>query len=157
MKRALITGSFDPPTLGHVDVIRRSASIFDEVVVCVCFNSQKQGMFTPDLRVEMLRASLTDLTNVTVERYDGLVADFALSHNIDVIVKGVRNATDYDYEAVLARVNLLNAPVESIFLPCDPAYQFVSSTVAREMIRYNRALDQLLPPAVIDIVRRESK
>lgn len=157
MKRALITGSFDPPTLGHVDVIRRTASVFDEVIVCVCYNSQKQGMFTPDLRAEMLQASLADLENVTVERYDGLVADFALARNVDVIVKGVRNAADYDYEAVIARVNLLNAPVESLFLPCDPAYQFISSTVAREMIRYNRALDQILPLAVIDLIRRESQ
>ena len=154
MKRALITGSFDPPTLGHIDIIRRSASIFDEVVVCVCFNSQKKGSFSPELREEMLCASLADIPNVTVDRYEGLVADYALAHEIDVIVKGVRNSADYDYEETIAQVNLLNAPVETIFLPCAPQYRFISSTVAREMIRFDRALDKILPPEVIDLIRR---
>ena len=116
MKRALITGSFDPPTLGHIDIIRRTASIFDEVVVCVCYNSKKQGQFAPALRVEMLQASLADISNVTVDEDDGLVADYAATHGIDVIVKGVRNGADYDYEETIAQVNLLNAPVETLFL-----------------------------------------
>ena len=156
MTRALITGSFDPPTLGHIDIIRRTASIFDEVVVCVCFNSQKKGAFAPELRAEMLQASLEDIPNVTVDRYDGLVADYAIAHQIDVIVKGVRNGADYDYEDTIAQVNLLNAPVETMFLPAAPQYRFVSSTVAREMIRFDRALDKLLPVQVIDLIRRES-
>ena len=156
MKRALITGSFDPPTLGHIDIIRRTASIFDEVVVCVCYNSKKQGQFAPALRVEMLQASLADISNVTVDEDDGLVADYAATHGIDVIVKGVRNGADYDYEETIAQVNLLNAPVETLFLPAAPAYRFLSSTVAREMIRFDRALDQVLPEAVIDLIRRKS-
>lgn len=155
MKRALITGSFDPPTLGHVDIIRRAASIFDEVVVCVCHNSEKSGLFSPNLRCEMLESSLGAMPNVTVDHCTGLVADYAASHGIDVIVKGVRNATDYDYESMIAQVNLLNAPVETLFLPADPAHQFISSTVAREMIRYDRALDKILPEAVIALIRRE--
>lgn len=155
MKRALITGSFDPPTLGHLDIIRRTATVFDEVVVCVCHNSEKNGQFSPELRCEMLRSCLASLSNVTVDRHSGLVADYALSHGIDVIVKGVRNAADYEYEAMIAQVNLLNAPVETMFLPADPAHQFLSSTVAREMIRYGRALDKILPEPVIALIRRE--
>lgn len=154
MKRALITGSFDPPTLGHIDIIRRSAAIFDEVVVCVCHNSEKSGRFAPDLRMEMLRRCLPDCPNVTIDRCTGLVADYAVAHRIDVIVKGVRSAADYEYEEMIARVNLLNAPVETLFLPADPAYRFISSTVAREMIRYGRALDQILPPAVIELLQQ---
>lgn len=154
MKRALITGSFDPPTLGHVDIIERTASIFDEVVVCVCYNSEKSGRYSHELRVEMLRSSVAKLSNVTVDVCNGLVADYAASHDIDVIVKGVRSATDYDYEAMIAQVNLLNAPVETMFLPTNPKYQFISSTVAREMIRYGRALDEILPPEVIELIQQ---
>ena len=154
MKRALITGSFDPPTLGHIDIIHRTAAIFDEVVVCVCSNSEKQGQYSRETRLEMLRRSLAGYSNVTVDLCEGLVADYAISHNIDVIVKGVRNAMDYDYESMIAQVNLLNAPVETLFLPANPMYQFVSSTVAREMIRYGRALDKILPEAIIEMIQQ---
>lgn len=154
MKRALLTGSFDPPTLGHIDVIRRTAAIFDEVVVCVCHNSEKSGSFSPDVRMEMLRRSLADCPNVSVDHCTGLVADYAAANSIDVIVKGVRSAADYEYEEMIARVNLLNAPVETMFIPADPAYRFISSTVAREMIRYGRALDKILPPAVIELLQQ---
>lgn len=154
MKRALLTGSFDPPTLGHIDVIRRTAAIFDQVVVCVCHNSEKSGTYSPELRMEMLRCSLIDCPNVTVDCHVGLVADYAAANGIDVIVKGVRSAADYEYEEMIARVNLLNAPVETMFLPADPAYRFISSTVAREMIRYNRALDKILPAAVIELLQQ---
>lgn len=154
MKRALITGSFDPPTLGHIDVIRRTAAIFDEVVVCVCHNSEKKGQFAPDLRMEMLRRSLADCPNAKVDGCTGLVADYAAANRIDVIVKGVRSAADYEYEEMIARVNLLNAPIETLFLPADPAYRFISSTVAREMIRYDRALDKIIPPAVIELLQQ---
>ena len=154
MKRALITGSFDPPTLGHLDLIRRAAAIFDEVVVCVCYNSVKQGMYSHEMRMEMLRRALTDCSNVSVDLCEGLVSDYAVEHHIDVIVKGVRNATDYDYEAMIAQVNLLNAPIETLFLPTNPAYQFISSTVAREMIRYGRALDRILPKEIIEMIQQ---
>jgi pantetheine-phosphate adenylyltransferase len=154
MKRALITGSFDPPTLGHIDIIHRTAAIFDEVVVCVCSNSEKQGQYSRETRLEMLRRSLAGYANVTVDLCEGLVADYAISHNIDVIVKGVRNAMDYDYESMIAQVNFLNAPVETLFLPANPMYQFVSSTVAREMIRYGRALDKILPEAIIEMIQQ---
>ena len=154
MKKALITGSFDPPTLGHIDIIRRTAAIFDEVVVCVCVNSVKQGPYTYDTRLEMLRRSLEDCANITVDLCSGLVAEYAVEHGIDAIVKGVRNASDYDYEAMIAQVNLLNAPIETLFLPANPAYQFISSTVAREMIRYRKALDSILPSEVIEMIQQ---
>ena len=154
MKRALICGSFDPPTLGHIDIIRRTAAIFDEVVVVVCYNSEKAGKYSVEMRMGMLRRSLKDYANVTVDLCTGLVADYAVAHNIDVIVKGVRNAADYDYEVMIAQVNLLNAPIETLFLPADPAYQFISSTVAKEMIRYGRALDRILPPEVIEMIQQ---
>ena len=154
MKRALIAGSFDPPTLGHIDIICRAATIFDEVVVCVCYNSEKSGQYPHEMRMEMLRRSVVNCTNVTVDLCTGLVADYAATHDIDVIVKGVRNAADYDYEAMIAQVNLLNAPVETLFLPADPALQFISSTVAREMIRHKRALEKILPLEVIAMIQQ---
>ena len=154
MKRALITGSFDPPTLGHVDVIRRTAAIFDEVIVCVCHNSKKNGTFSPELREEMLRRCLTDCANTRVDYWDGLVADYAASHSVDVIVKGVRSAADYEYEEMIAQVNLLNAPIETLFISSAPEYRFISSTVAREMIRYGRALEKILPVEVIELLQQ---
>jgi pantetheine-phosphate adenylyltransferase len=154
MKRALITGSFDPPTVGHIDIICRTAAIFDEVIVCVCVNSAKQGCYSYDTRIEMLCRSLEDCANVTVDLCHGLVAEYAAEHDVDVIVKGVRNATDYDYEVMIAQVNLLNAPIETLFLPANPAYQFISSTVAREMIRYGKALDKILPTEVIKMIQQ---
>ncbi|MGM9637536.1 MAG: pantetheine-phosphate adenylyltransferase [Eubacteriales bacterium] len=153
--KAMITGSFDPPTLGHQDIIERSAKIFDEVVVCLCLNSEKRYMFTAEQRMEMLKACCEGLPNVTVDTCAGLVAEYAATHGVGVIVKGVRSGADFEYECVLDTVNRSIAPVDTVFLPSRPEYRHLSSTVGREMIRYGRDLSKYLPEAVVRTLKKE--
>lgn len=150
--RVMITGSFDPPTLGHLDIIKRASALFDEVVVCVAENSEKKYAYSADRRLEMLAAACGALDNVTVDLCHGLVAEYAASHGIDAIVKGVRSPIDLDYEMTLDRVNKSIAGVETLFLAASPEYSHLSSTVAREMIKYGRDLSGILPPEVIDLL-----
>lgn len=155
--KAMITGSFDPPTLGHQDIIERATKIFDEVVVCLCQNSEKRYMFTVDQRLEMLKACCKNLPNVTVDTCTGLVAEYAATHGVGVIVKGVRDGVDFEYECILDTVNRSIAPVDSVFLPSRPEYRHLSSTVGREMIRYGRNLSGYLPEAVIRTLQKETE
>lgn len=154
--KAMITGSFDPPTLGHQDVIERSSKIFDQVVVCLCLNSEKKYMFSEERRLEMLKACCEGLPNVTVDTCYGLVAEYAATHGVGVIVKGVRSGADFEYECVLDTVNRSIAPIDSVFLPSRPEYRHLSSTVGREMIRYGGDLSKYLPEAVIRILKMGS-
>lgn len=153
--KVMITGSFDPPTLGHMDIIGRASKMFGSVEVCVCSNSEKRYMFTTRERTEMVRAACAGFSNVNVAVCTGLVSDYAVSHGIDAIVKGVRSGADFEYECVLDAVNRSVADVETIFLPSRPQYRHLSSTVGREMIRYGRELSKFLPEEVIAIIRRE--
>lgn len=155
---ALVTGSFDPPTLGHLDIIARSAAIYDRVVVCIFHNSAKHTMFTLDERVKMLERIAADFDNVEIDTSEVLVADYVREKGIDLIVKGVRNSTDFEYETTISEVNKVNAPeVETFLLPCAPQYRFISSTIARELIRYGKGLEQVLPPAVIELIKEKAK
>lgn len=153
--KVMITGSFDPPTLGHSDIIARCARMFDEVVVCICVNSEKKYMFTVKDRTEMLRAACRNYPNVTVDICDGLVSEYAASHGIAAVVKGVRSGADFEYECVLDAVNRSVADVETILLPSRPEYRHLSSTVGREMIRYGRELSKFLPGEVIPFVNKK--
>ena len=158
MKRALITGSFDPPTVGHIDIIRRAAAIFDEVIVCVCVNSAKQGSYTYDTRMEMLRRSLEDCANVTVDICHGLVAEYAAEHGVDVIVKGVRNEADFAYEQIHAAWNLAHNPrAVTLYLPSDPAYAHLSSTLAREKLQKGESLEGILAPEAAEWIMQSHK
>lgn len=154
---ALVTGSFDPPTLGHVDIIERSAAIFDRVVVCIFHNSAKHYLFSLDERVKMLEAITAKLPNVEIDTAEVLVADYVREKGIDLIVKGVRNSTDFEYETTISEVNKVNAPeVETFLLPSAPQYRFISSTIARELIRYGKGLDKVLPPEVIGMIAEKN-
>ena len=155
MKRALITGSFDPPTKGHLDLIMRAAGLFDEVVVCICINSEKKYMFDLETRKCMLETMCKNLPAVRIDFYDGLVASYARDNGIDVIVKGARNGSDFEYEAGLAAVNFGLYPVETFILVSKPEYSHFSSTVAREMIRYSGNVEDYLPPEVIRLIDTE--
>lgn len=153
---ALVTGSFDPPTFGHLDIISRSASLFDRVVVCIFHNSAKQYMFSLNERVKMLERIAADFPNVEVDVSEVLVADYVRQKGIDLIVKGVRNSTDFEYETTISEVNKVNAPeVETFLLPSAPQYRFISSTIARELIRYGKGLEQVLPAPVIEMIEKK--
>lgn len=152
MLKALITGSFDPPTLGHLDLIKRSARLFDETVVCIFVNSDKKYMFPLDKREKMLSAVCGGIANVRVDTYDGLVADYAREKGVNVIVKGARNGSDYEYETLISRVNRTVYEVETVILPSSPECEFISSTTAKEMIKYGGNLAAFLPEEVIKLI-----
>ena len=140
MKTAIYPGSFDPITLGHLDVIRRAAVCFDQVCVCVMANCEKKHpMFTPEERLEMIRSSIADLPNVEAELHCGL------------LVKGVRGAADFEQEYQMAHINQgIWSELETVLIPASAQYQHVSSTMAREMIRYHQPLEQYLPAPVAE-------
>ena len=159
MKTAVCSGTFDPITLGHLDVIRRAAACFDRVYVCVSPNAEKKSqMFTPEQKLRLVRTAVADIPNVEAELYNGLLAQFAVDHGATVIVRGVRNASDFDLEVQLARINQgIYSQLETLFLPAAAEYQHFSSSMAREMIRYGQPLEKYLPAAILPLVREMRK
>ena len=155
MRIAVCSGSFDPITLGPLDIIRRAAACFDKVYVCVSPNaSKKNQMFTPEEKLELVKVAVEDLDNVVAELYQGLLADYAVERGANVIVRGVRNATDFDVEYQLAQINSgIHPGLETMILPASPQYQHFSSSMAREMIRYGQPLEKYLPESIIPMVK----
>ena len=159
MKIAIYPGSFDPITLGHLDIIRRAALCFDKVFVCVMDNCDKKShMFPAEKRLEMLRRSVEELPNVEAELYRGLLSDYAREKGGHVIVKGLRNATDFDLEYQMAAINRgIWAELETVFLPASVEYQHFSSTMVREMIRYRQPLEKYVPRAVAEELKQKTE
>ena len=155
MRTAICSGSFDPITLGHLDIIRRAAACFDRVCVCVSPNAEKKNqMFTPEEKLLLVRTAVEDLPNVEAELWPGLLADFAVDHCATAIVRGVRNTSDFDVEYQMALINQgIHPGLETMLLPASAAYQHFSSSMAREMIRYGQPLEQYLPASIIPLVR----
>ncbi len=152
-RKALITGSFDPPTLGHLDIIKRTASLFDEVTVTVFRNSEKKYMFSEEIRLKMLSEICKGLDNVKTDISDSCVVLYAKEHSIDAVVKGARNALDFQYEKDLHQVgNDIVPETETLILFSKPEYERVSSSSARELIRYSLDLSKYLPCEVIKII-----
>ncbi len=153
MRRAICPGSFDPVTVGHLDVIRRAAALFDEVIVLVAVNSAKKTMFTAEQRVEQLRLAARDIPGVRVECFGGLLAAYARENGVCALVKGVRNAQDLDYEQPMAHANrYLYKELETVLLPADPAVSWISSTIVREMLRYHQNISEMVPAGVPELL-----
>ena len=152
MKIAVCPGSYDPITLGHADVIRRAAALFDKVYVCVMSNGEKdRGMFPPQRRLELARLAVRDLPNVEAELWMGLLADYARERGAGYLVKGVRNEDDFRWEYQMTWINESLLPeLETVLLPAAPRFVWFSSTMAREMIRYGQDLKRYLPSAVAE-------
>ena len=152
MRIAVCPGSFDPITLGHLDIIRRASALFDRVCVCVMANGEKsRGMFPPQRRLELVRLAVEELPNVEAELWTGLLADYARQRNAGFLVKGVRCGTDFDNEYQMAWINRsLAVELETVLLPARPEFSYFSSTMAREMIRYGQDLKRYLPFAVAE-------
>ena len=148
MAGALCPGSFDPVTNGHIDVIERAAAQFDEVVVTVMINKKKQGMFSVDERIDMLREATSALPNVRVESWYGLLVDFAREQGITAIVKGLRDANDYAYELQMAQMNKKLSGVDTYFLATNPAYGFLSSSLIKEVATFGGDITGMLPGSV---------
>ncbi len=151
--RALIPGSFDPCTVGHIALIEEVAARFDEVVVAVFINPEKQGLFSHADRVRFLRLATAHLKNVTVDFSDGMVADYVKRHRIDRIVKGVRNGADRAYEETMAAYNFAHSGVETLLLPAESHLEAVSSTRVREGLAAGEPLTDLLPAAAAEAIR----
>jgi pantetheine-phosphate adenylyltransferase len=149
VRRAVCPGSFDPVTNGHLDVIERISPLFDEVVVAVLINKSKSGLFSTDERMELLRESTAYLPNVVVDSFHGLLVDFCKAHDIGVIVKGLRAVSDFDYELQMGQMNHSLAQVETLFIPTNPLYSFLSSSLVKEVATYGGDISGLVPPAVI--------
>lgn len=149
MIRVVCPGSFDPVTNGHLDIIRRSAKLHDEVVVAVLRNLHKSSLFTADERVDMLREVTKDLANVRVVKFNGLLTDFCKANEIAAIVKGLRAVSDFDYEMQMAQMNYNQAGVETLFVTTNPLYAFLSSSLVKEFARYGGDVSGLVPELVL--------
>ena len=149
MPIALCPGSFDPVTLGHVDIIERSARHFDEVIVAVIRNPQKaQSLFDLEERQEMLREVLGHLPNIRIEFFKGLLVDFAKDHGAESIIKGLRAVSDFDYELQMAQMNQRLSGIDTFFLSTSPQYSFLSSSLVREVARFGGDVSSMVPPVV---------
>jgi len=145
----LFPGSFDPITNGHVDIIRRSVSLFDKLVIGVGINSGKQPMFSAEQRVDWIRATFQDDARIEVAAYEGLTVDFCRKLNANYILRGVRYVSDFEYEKAIADMNrMLEPSVETIFLPCSPEFATISSTLVRDVIRNHGDVARFIPQAV---------
>jgi pantetheine-phosphate adenylyltransferase len=155
--KALISGTFDPITLGHLDIIERAASMFDSVTVAICVNGDKSSKFTLEQRKEMANLACAHIKNVKIDVCDGLLAAYTEKNGISVIVRGVRDANDVPYEISLSTINrsLHNHP-DTIFIPSKPEYTHISSSYVREMIKYGESLKNALPEAVIDYISKKN-
>ncbi|MEU7812769.1 pantetheine-phosphate adenylyltransferase [Pseudonocardia sp. NPDC049154] len=148
MRRAVCPGSFDPVTLGHLDVISRAAGLFDEVVVAVLINKKKQGLFSVEERIAMLEETTADLPNVRADSFHGLLVDYCRTHDIKAIVKGLRAVTDFDYELQMAQMNQRLSGVDTLFMSTNPEFSFLSSSLVKEVATYGGDVAHLLPPSV---------
>ena len=150
MRRVVCPGSFDPVTNGHLDIISRAASLYDEVVVAVLLNPSKTPLFTVDERVEILRDVLKEQPNVRVAGFDGLIVNFCRANDISAIVKGLRAVSDFDYEMQMAQMNYSQAGVETLFMTTNPLYAFLSSSLVKEFAKYHGDVSGLVPELVMD-------
>ena len=156
MKTASYPGSFDPITLGHLNIIKRAALCFDKLIVCVMVNSQKKGLFTPEERVALIRKVVSQLPNVEVDCASVLLAEYARRRKARVIVKGLRAVSDFESEVQMAMVNRkLNPNVDTMFMPSNEKYTYLSSTVVKEMVRYGADLADFLPREIIEDVKQK--
>ena len=151
MKRAIYPGSFDPLTLGHLDMIERSAKIVDELVIGVLNNSAKNSLFSLDERVSMIKEMTESMPNVTVASFDGLLVDYMKEINATIIVRGLRAVTDFEYELQIAQTNHVENPeVETIFLTTSLQYSYLSSTIVKEFASYGGEISKFVPARFID-------
>jgi pantetheine-phosphate adenylyltransferase len=148
VRRAVSPGSFDPVTNGHLDIIDRASRLYDELIVAVLINHSKQGLFTVDERLEMLREVTKGYPNVRVEAFQGLLVDFCRAQGAGVVVRGVRAASDFDYELQMAQMNIGLAGVETLFMPTNPLYSFLSSSLVKDVAKWGGDVSAHVPEVV---------
>lgn len=155
--RAAYTGTFDPITNGHADVIRRAAKMFPELIVAVANNTSKKSIFTPEERLQLAEQVVGDLENVAVMATQGLIVDFAREHGVSVFVRGVRGVGDYEYERQMAIMNRhLASEVDTVFMAPSPEFAHISSTLVREIAFLNGRIAGLVPPVVAEALDKKT-
>ena len=153
MSSAIYPGSFDPVTNGHLDIIERTAAIFDKVTVAILVNSSKTPTFTVDERIDMLKKATAHISNVEIEFFDGLLVDFVRSKGAKVIIKGLRAVSDFEYEFQMAMLNKSVAPdIETLFMMTGNKYSYLSSSIVKELGRLGAPVDEFVPQAIMDNV-----
>ena len=157
MRRAVCPGSFDPVTNGHLDIVGRASRLFDEVIIGVLINQHKTGLFTIDERIEMLREVTQAYGNVRVESFRGLLVDFCRAQEAAVVVKGLRAVSDFDYELQMAQMNIGLSGVETLFMPTNPQYSFLSSSLVKEVAKWGGDISTYVPDLVGDQLLRRLK
>lgn len=148
MKKAVFPGSFDPITLGHVDIIKRGLDIFDEIIIAVGVNADKKNMFLLEDRMNHIETVFKNESKVKVKSYTGLTVDFCKSENASYILRGLRNTTDFTYEQSIAQANYRLAEIDSVFLICSPEISFISSSIVRDVIRNGGDYTKMVPKGV---------
>lgn len=149
MTIAVCSGSFDPVTYGHLDIIARGSKVFDKVIVAVLINAKKKSLFSVEERVALLREVTADMGNVEVDSFDGLLIDYMKKRNAQVIIRGLRAVSDFEYEMQVASINKkLNEDVETFFMMTNNQYSYLSSSIVKEVASYKASVKDLVPPAV---------
>ena len=156
MRVAVYPGSFDPVTLGHVDIIQRTSKMFDKVIIGVLKNRSKSPLFTAEERVELLKEVTADIPNVEVQSFQGLLIDFVRQNQANVIVRGLRAITDFEYELQMAQTNRVIAPeIDTIFLTTNLKYSYLSSSIVKEIAEFNGDIKEFLHPIVVERVKEK--
>ena len=150
MKRVVCPGSFDPITYGHLDIVERASSIFDEVVIAVMVNKTKQTLFTVEERMEMTKEVTSKFPNVKVDSWSGLLVDYCKKNDISIIVKGLRAVTDFDYELQMSQINLQLQGVETLFISTAPAHSFLSSSLVKEIASHGGDVSSYIPAILLE-------
>ena len=151
MKIGVYPGSFDPVTYGHLDIINRASKLFDKLIVAVLNNGQKKPMFSTEERVMLLEKLTDGMDNVQIDSFSGLLIDFVESYDAHVIIRGLRAVSDFEYELQLAQTNLsLNNDIETVFLVTRNEYSFLSSSIVKEIAKYNGDVSNMVPPLIAD-------
>lgn len=157
MQKVVCPGSFDPVTNGHIDVFKRAADLANEVVVAVLENHSKNGLFSIEERVSLIKESVKHLKNVSVETFDGLLVDFCKDYKVNAIVKGLRAVSDFDYELQMSQMNYQLGDIETLFVATNPLYSFLSSSLVREVARHGGDISNLVPGKVEEALRLKYK
>lgn len=148
MKRAVFPGTFDPITLGHLDIVERALPLFDEIIIAVGVNADKKTMFSLDQRLDFIKDTFKDNKKIKIKSYSGLTAHFCVENDADFILRGLRNTTDLNFEQPIAQTNFAMANVETVFLVCKPIVSNISSSIVRDIMRNNGDYAPLVPVSV---------
>ena len=148
MNRAVFPGSFDPITLGHVDIIKRATKIFDEIIVAIGINNEKKYLFSNDVRIKFIEDTFIKEPKIKVKKYKGLTINFCTKNNINTILRGVRNPSDFEFEKAIAHTNYKLSGIETVFLITNPEFSYISSSIVREIIENNGNYKKLVPKTV---------